>query len=204
MIGIYQIKCLMNDRIYIGGTTDIDSRFLVHRGTLRRGQHRNRHLQEDYDKHGESQFEYSILEKLEDKNDLDSREQFYLDSGECLYANGGYNILIKVGSPEGVSIHDEESRKILSEKKLGEKNPFYQKTHSDEYKLELSKRQSGEGNVKAKLTWEKVNNIRKMIEDNISMREIIGIYGISESTFYKIKSKRAWKDDNSVTPTHSR
>lgn len=201
---VYQIKCLINNRIYIGSTTDVNSRFSNHRNTLKRNKHRNKYLQEDYDNYGEENFEFTIIEVVSDSSKLTEREQWYLDNTDCLKSKGGYNILIKADSPKGVSIHSEENRKYISEKYTGENNPFFNKTHSDEYKESVSKRQSGEGNVNAKLNWNSVNDIRKMILNNIPMEEIIKKYNISEPTFYRIKSNKSWKDDNYVAPTHSR
>lgn len=200
---VYRIKCLINNRIYIGSTSDINSRIINHKSSLRNKKHRNKYLQEDYNKYGEDCFEFEILEVVENDSDLLNIEQWYLNNTDCLIDKGGYNILIKAGSPEGVSIHTEDSRKSMSEKRKGENNPFFNKTHSNKYKNELSKRQSGESNVNAKLNWDDVNNIRKMILENAPMLEIIKKYNISEPTFYRIKSNRSWKDDSYVSPDDS-
>src|SRR5437764_1594769 len=159
---VYRLKCLVNYRIYIGSTSDIDSRKSNHFNSLKHNRHRNRYLQDDYNKYGPDSFEFTILEEVADDKLLE-REQWYIDNTDCLVSIGGYNILPKAGSPEGASLHSKEYREKLSKQRVGEGNPFFGKTHSDDYKKEISKRQTGEGNVKAKLTWSCVHDIRRMI-----------------------------------------
>jgi hypothetical protein len=59
--GIYQILCIPNGKIYIGSAIDLRARWEQHRHSLRRRDHRNRHLQQAWDKYGESNFEFSVL-----------------------------------------------------------------------------------------------------------------------------------------------
>lgn len=86
--GIYQIKNLINGKIYIGGATNLASRWKVHKSLLNNGKHSNIHLQRAWNKEN---FVFSVLEEC-DKHFLTEREQFYLDTLKP-FGEIGYNIL---------------------------------------------------------------------------------------------------------------
>lgn len=80
--GVYQIKCLINSKLYIGSTTrSFARRFHDHRYSLNsiKKRHHNPHLRNAWDKYGEANFEFSVLEVVEDKDLVLEREQYYLD-----------------------------------------------------------------------------------------------------------------------------
>lgn len=93
-------------------------------------------------KYGHSNFSLHILEYVErdNKDLLLKREQHYLDS-----LSPTDNILEKAGSSLGYQ-HTEDTKILLSEMMTGKydgtNNPFYGKTHSEEFKKKLSKFQS--------------------------------------------------------------
>lgn len=41
MIGIYEIVNTVDGSVYIGSSVNIDMRFIIHRGALRRGNHQS-------------------------------------------------------------------------------------------------------------------------------------------------------------------
>ena len=59
--GVYCIRCKVNNKAYIGSSTNIKSRWYEHKSDLRRGKHHNKQLQEDYNKYGADNFLYLIL-----------------------------------------------------------------------------------------------------------------------------------------------
>jgi group I intron endonuclease len=78
--GIYFIKCLTNDKKYIGSSTmKIFKRIQHHYLELKRNNHKNQHLQNAWNKYGEDAFQFIIFENLEKTNCL-SREQELLNS----------------------------------------------------------------------------------------------------------------------------
>lgn len=88
-IGVYKILNTKNQKYYIGSTVDsFSKRFDHHYHTLLRGNHKNSHLQNAWNKYGEDTFEFIILEVCEFEQVRD-REQFYIDS---IPENMGYNI----------------------------------------------------------------------------------------------------------------
>lgn len=78
-IGIYKITNIINNKFYIGSTTEsFAKRWKNHITSLRRNTHKNEYLQNAFNKYGENSFMFSILE-LCNKNDCLSREQIYLN-----------------------------------------------------------------------------------------------------------------------------
>jgi group I intron endonuclease len=77
--GVYQIKNLVNNKLYIGSTkVSFLKRMCHHAGRLNNSKHKNPHLQHAWNKYGESNFEFSILE-ICDKDECLLKEQNYLD-----------------------------------------------------------------------------------------------------------------------------
>ena len=104
--GVYKITNMINDKYYIGSSDDIYKRWHSHKYYLDNNKHINKHLQNAWNKYGEENFEFEIIEKCNHKNKF-IREQYYLDklnpfdkSGYniCKQANGGMNGSI----PEGI------------------------------------------------------------------------------------------------------
>lgn len=91
--GIYQIKNLVDGKIYVGSSSIIQKRKTQHYLNLRKGTHPNQKLQNAWNKYGENNFEFSIVEKCE-IHDLLYREQFYISS-----LSPYYNIADVVGMP---------------------------------------------------------------------------------------------------------
>jgi predicted GIY-YIG superfamily endonuclease len=96
--GIYQIKCVITEKIYIGSATNIYNRCGQHRRNLRFKKHQNSHLQSAWDKYGEDKFEFSVLELTSRKNLLDA-EQAWLNKTCAFDKHKGYNIFRYAGSP---------------------------------------------------------------------------------------------------------
>lgn len=59
--GIYQIKNLITDKIYIGSVVDLYTRWANHRKDLKYNKHHSKILQHSYNKHGLLMFDFSVL-----------------------------------------------------------------------------------------------------------------------------------------------
>ncbi|MCX6556260.1 MAG: GIY-YIG nuclease family protein [Candidatus Aminicenantes bacterium] len=77
-MGIYQIKNLANDKIYIGRSADLNGKINSERFQLRNNMHMNRELQGDFNALGEEKFAFEVLDRLPPK------EEPGLDYGEDL------------------------------------------------------------------------------------------------------------------------
>lgn len=91
--GVYQIRNLVNNKVYIGsswGEGGIFERWATHKRTLFLGKHENNYLQRAYNKYGKDNFEFSILELCPPK-DAYKLESYYLLFTNCLDPVFGYN-----------------------------------------------------------------------------------------------------------------
>lgn len=89
LTGIYKITNKVNNKYYIGSTSEsFLMRWKNHINALRKGKHKNIHLQNAFIKYGEESFIFTILEICKKENCL-LREQIYLDSSD---SSNCYNI----------------------------------------------------------------------------------------------------------------
>lgn len=124
--GVYIFKNLIDNKCYIGSTVmTFEKRMLHHLSHLRGNKHKNKYFQNEWNKYGEDNFEYDILEICEKENCL-NREQYYLDT--ILYAKDflenksnkfkelGYNINpLATGTPNLSKETIEKRTKTFSE-----------------------------------------------------------------------------------------
>jgi len=88
MIGIYRIKNLKNKKCYYGSSKNIEKRWRTHLNNLKNGKHHNAHLQRSWNKYGDNNFVFELVEEC-DETILLELEQKYLD------LNPEFNIGIK-------------------------------------------------------------------------------------------------------------
>lgn len=114
--GIYKIVCLVNNKAYIGQTVNnFGDRRDSHFAKLRGNYHDNAELQSDWNKYGEENFRFEIIEEIP------SQELEYLNSREneviLEYKSMGLAYNISEGKGQrGCHLSEETKRKI------GEKN----------------------------------------------------------------------------------
>src|SRR5690349_13606447 len=111
--GIYIIKNILNNKCYFGSTTNsFQRRFKAHKSQLNRGIHHSSKLQRAWDKYGESNFIFLIVEICTDEEIIE-REQFYIDTFKPFY-----NECPKAGSCKGVK-HRKEVCEAISKRMMG-------------------------------------------------------------------------------------
>lgn len=114
--GIYQIKNLLDNKIYIGCSIDTTRRIYLHKRMLRMGNHDNIHLQRAWNRDGEKSFAFRVIEKVANPADLVAREKYWIDGFGCLKT--GYNLCAESNSQLGRSQTDYQ-KKTLSEFHMG-------------------------------------------------------------------------------------
>ena len=88
--GIYCVRNVSNDKRYIGSSRNISGRWRVHKSKLRLNKHHSDHLQKSYNLDS-SQFEYEIIELIDDLSQLETREQYWVDYFQSYKSDFGYN-----------------------------------------------------------------------------------------------------------------
>lgn len=76
--GIYQIKNTINGGVYFGRSVDVSDRLIHHRNELRRNVHRNKRLQNAWNKYGEDAFNFELVWECP-QEDLCELEGFILE-----------------------------------------------------------------------------------------------------------------------------
>ena len=89
-MGIYAIENTITGTRYIGSSSNLASRYIQHRALLRKGSHHAQALQEAWNIYGEDAFVLIILDEVDDVANLESREQFYIDSESPQYNSQKY------------------------------------------------------------------------------------------------------------------
>ena len=86
MSGIYKIVNIVNNKLYIGSSKNINDRWIKHKRQLRSNTHHNIHLQRSWNKYGSDNFKFEIVENV-DESLLMSREEYWIN-----YTKADYNI----------------------------------------------------------------------------------------------------------------
>jgi group I intron endonuclease len=159
--GIYCIENIVNSKKYIGYSQNIKNRWSNHKGHLRNNKHGNNYLQNAWNKYGEENFKFYIIEEC-DKELLRIKESEYVLSLNTKTPNG-YNL---TDGGDGCTGMTEESRLSISEKNkinsLGNSSHLGCK-HSEEARRKMSEANKGRPGIwKGKhFKKEHIENIRK-------------------------------------------
>lgn len=94
MIGIYKITNLVNNKIYIGQSKDVEHRIKDHISGLNHNKGHNPHLQNAWNKYGENNFKFEVIHILDSEDDLDYWEIYYIDKYKSHDSNYGYNFTL--------------------------------------------------------------------------------------------------------------
>lgn len=89
--GIYKITNQTNDKVYVGKSVDVLTRWKDHEFRLQKGTHYNVHLQKSWNKYGELSFKFEVIEVC-DKKLLKEREIHWMGVFNSLKPEWGYNI----------------------------------------------------------------------------------------------------------------
>jgi group I intron endonuclease len=128
--GVYAIVNVATGERYIGGSTNIRSRWQTHLSHLRKNQSTHTKLQAAWNQWGENSFLVVVVEEVGNRDELIAREQHYLDTYQPEY-NTRQSADNSIGIP-----HDEASRAKMSAALRG-------RTFTDEHRANLSAALSG-------------------------------------------------------------
>lgn len=108
--GIYQIRNLVNSRVYVGSAVNLANRRKEHLSNLRRGKHHSPKLQNAWLKYGEDAFVFEVLEVVDCRETLLEAEQRHIDALSAVKC--GYNVSPTAGSTLGRKLSDETRAKM--------------------------------------------------------------------------------------------
>jgi group I intron endonuclease len=138
--GIYKIENKYDNKIYIGSSVNVDNRKYKHFWMLRKNIHDNNYLKNSYNKFGEENFTFEVLE-LCNFEDLILLENKYITMYKADDPIFGYN--------------------------LAKVNEFRRNTFNDDVKLRLSKyNQKKHGNFE-KFVLTEISNNKSYVFDNL-------------------------------------
>lgn len=136
--GIYEIRCLITNKVYIGSAVKLQVRWTRHKYHLNRGTHHSDKLQRAWNKYKQENFKFSVLEFVEDIDNILTYEQKYLDT---LRDVESYNICLVAGSVLG-RVHKESTKQKISkgnkgkirtqEMKVAQSKAMYGRKHTEE------------------------------------------------------------------------
>ena len=207
-IGIYGIKNLVNNKIYIGKTgMNFGDRWDSHKSLLRNNKHDNQYLQNAWNKYGAESFDFIIVEECSIE-ELDDREKYWIKyykdqklSYNILDGGDGFNNL-------GTHLSEETKRKIgeknringlgrkaseETRKKMSESHKGYKPTPEAIAKTAEASRKAMQANPPlAKLTPEDVREVRRLNDNGIKSKDIAEKFGVSYQCIRDIILGKRW------------
>lgn len=203
---IYAISNTINNKQYIGQTIDFNQRQTNHLSSLRNNTHSNKHLQNSWNKYGESNFEFRILKECS-VEELDNWEKWFISAYQTYNRKYGFNYE-KGGNLK--KIVSQETKQKLRQINLGKK-------HSEKTKWKVSKNNAKfwKGKHRTLSTRQKISEsltkdhptIQKNGHDAKTKKQIYGIYyqgkllksSVDKAKLEEIVKNESWKDkDNEI------
>jgi|SRR5688572_3148924 len=204
--GVYRIHNIFDHKCYIGsaaGKGGLKHRWRTHKYQLNHDCHCTTKLQRAWTKYGASAFIFETLLYCDPENCL-MYEQIALD-----HFKPEYNTCKIAGNILGIK-RSRETIEKLRQKKLGSNNPRYGKpgtrlgkkaSKEEKQRMSISHIgiQAGEKNPAAKLTQQKVEEIRYALQNGYSCAALARWAGVNRATISSIKHNKTWKILDSAT-----
>jgi group I intron endonuclease len=125
---IYEIVNIKNNERYIGSAKDFNRRRRNHLNLLKKNKHHSNKLQNNYNKYGECNFNFYIIEELLDPINLITREQYYLD---LIKPKLNMTLIAGLNSSQGLKRSKETCKKISEALKGKGLSEYHKKSVSD-------------------------------------------------------------------------
>lgn len=155
---IYKITNALNGHFYVGSSVNVRARFWQHRSELQKGIHHCQHLQRAWNKYGEDNFGFEIVEQVGTDQDLAATEERWLAE------HHGKPHCYNTGRVPGAAFlgrtHTDEAKAKVSAAQKGKRHRLGH-TNSPEHRRRIS-----EANKGRKVSPERVEQFRQLITGN--------------------------------------
>ena len=213
--GIYKIVNIKNDHFYVGSASDLKKRWSHHLHFLRRNKHENAHLQNAWNKYGESAFQFKVEQQCP-IHSLLKNEQRWLNehcgqkhcyniaknakhsgAGRTLSSTHKKKISVALA---GRTLSEEHKKKIGKSNKgrvinrVGRKNMSNARkgiTLSVDHKQKISNSMKGEHAPLSKLTENDVRSIREEYGAK-SYSTLATQFSVDKKTIINVVKHRTW------------
>lgn len=193
--GIYQIRNIRNDKVYIGQSKKLMYRKKQHLRELVDEKHYNRYLQRSFKKYGENAFVFEILEYCNEEY-LNDRERYWIELKESEYADKGYN------AAYAVTLFNRYDKNRRINKNQRKPNRFeYTEEIKKKFQESISEYWEDENNhikhslSKSEIDLDTVISIKTLLATDldIGMEEVANRFGVSVNSVTHIKNLASHK-----------
>lgn len=200
--GIYFIKSIIDDRLYIGSSKNIGKRLKHHFNALSINKHSNMHLQNYFNKYGINSLKCGVLNKC-NEDSLIEIEQIFIDKYNVDY------ILFNISKIAGKIEMNNEVKEKIRIKSIGKiiskeqrekaRQNNLGKIHTKESKTLMSERMKEiratnknypKKSNNRKLSDEQINEIRQLLENKEKGYIIAKKFNVDATTISNIKNNK--------------
>jgi hypothetical protein len=192
--GVYRIKNLVNDKIYVGSAINLAQRKSQHFHNLQNGKSHNSHLQNSYDLYGKDNFIFEIIEYTNDNEYMLERENYWIDLLKANNPDFGYNVREDATNNVGI-IFSKEHRQKISDSRKG--------THpSDETREKISN--SSKGRFVSEITRQRMSVSRPGFAHSKETRDQMSVSRKGRVTSKETREKQSVAGKGRITSTKTK
>lgn len=223
MFFIYKITNITNDKIYIGQTNNPNLRWSQHKSNAKykRG---NQVITRAITKYGVNSFKFEIISNYKSQEEVNLAEEEFIKQYDSRNPDKGYNVDVggfveprPAGIGEKISQalkkyyetneskakgrkHTEEARKKMSEIAIGKPGTNEGKKFNDEWKLKISKAQTGVAHKRARRFSEEVEKeiCRLYVEEGKSAYWLGNMYSCNRNMIPEILRRNGFEVKKSI------
>jgi group I intron endonuclease len=196
--GIYQIRNLVNGKVYVGSAVNIERRLYRHKYQLHNNKHDNEYLQRSWNKYGENIFAFEVLEFVKDAEVLLEREQYWLDLFKSYVRENGYNICPKAGNSSGTR-HSEETKRLIGQRSKERNavevmNKTLKRNNIQRKPRKKKPLKEGCSSINTKIDYQQAKLIKLLLRDtNLLHVEISELVNATKDIVTNINLNKTWK-----------
>lgn len=206
MFYVYCIFNTINGKVYVGKTNNLHRRWLDHKRTAKGGKEKYKDynpIHAAINKYGVGNFDFLKIQEFEIEANAYAAEEYWIKFYNSRNSQFGYNITVGgIGSGSGKDSpnfglkRSEATLEKLRETHLGDKNSNYGKEFSQETLSKMSSsqkgKQLGEKHANSILTWDIVDEIRKLHDSGTSLNELSKQFNTHRTNVYSIVKYKTW------------